>query len=94
MSADFDPDDLKRVAREMAAERGIENTPGGWESRFQDLIDSYRAAAREGGRSDIAAWSDAAIWERIQVLADWNGPASGGALPPLPPPAEFDGESP
>lgn len=66
----FDPDDLRRVAREMSSEHGVEDTPGGWNAEFRRLIASYRDAARKAGRLDIADdWPDERVWGRIRELA-------------------------
>lgn len=64
----FHPDDISRVAREMAAEFGVERTPAEWERFCWDLIGSYRKAARDAGAHDIAALPDADIWDRIRAV--------------------------
>jgi hypothetical protein len=65
----FDPDGLRRAAREMAAEHGVERMPGQWEAEFRRLIASYRAAARAAGRIDIADAPDRVVWDRIRRIA-------------------------
>ena len=68
--ARFDPDRLRDVSRELAGEHGVEKTPAEWDAVFRGMIASYRKAAADAGRLDIAVgWSDAQIWDRIQHLS-------------------------